>query len=223
MNWMFRFLAYFFSIVFHPLLMLTYMLTILLIVNPYLFGPTITQRSDVLVLVVFLSTFLIPAFAVFLMSALGLISSIELKDRQERIGPYIITGVFYLWVFRNLLDNPDMPLAFKIFTLGATIGLFLAFFVNLFSKVSMHATGMGVLLGMVVITMLKFSYENFTLQLGGNTFQMSIHTILLLVIILCGIVGTARLFLGAHDPKDLYGGFVIGFGTQFLALTILGG
>lgn len=222
MNWTLRFLAYFFSVVFHPLLMLTYMLTILIIVNPYLFGPSAADRADVLILVVFLSTFLIPAFSVFLMSALGLISSIDLKDRQERIGPYIITGVFYLWVFRNLLDNPDMPLAFKIFALGATIALFLAFFVNLFSKVSMHATGMGGLLGMVLITTLKFSYDNFTVYLGSNAYQMSTFSILLIVIILCGIVGTARLFLRAHEPRDIYGGFIIGFGTQFLAMMILG-
>ena len=222
MNWISRFLAYFFSVIFHPLLMLTYMLIILVLVNPYLFAGSMIMNIDVFILTVFASTFLLPAFAVFLMSALGLVSSIELKDKQDRIGPYILTGVFYLWIFINVLNWPDVPLAFKIFSLGATIGLFVAFFVNLFSKVSMHATGMGGLLGMVVITMLKFSYQNFTLQLGDTAVQMSMHTVLMLVILFCGIVGTARLFLGAHEPRDLYGGFIIGFGTQFLALTILG-
>lgn len=222
MNWLSRFFAYFFSVVFHPLLILTYMLVLLLLINPYLFGASITQGKDVFVLIVFLSTFLIPAFSVLMMKLLGLVSSIELKDKQERIGPYILTGVFYLWVFRNILDNPDIPLAFKIFALGATIGLFMAFFVNLFSKVSMHAVGMGGLLGMVVITMLRFSYENFAVQIGANSLQVSMHSLLMLVILLCGIVCTARLFLGAHDPRDLYGGFMIGLGTQFLALTILG-
>jgi len=222
MNWMSRFIAYFFSVVFHPLLILTYMLVLLLLINPYLFGASISEGKDVFVLIIFFSTFLIPAFAVFMMKALGLVSSIELKDKQERIGPYILTGVFYLWVFRNLLDNPDIPLAFKVFALGATIGLFLAFFVNLFSKVSMHAVGMGGLLGMVVITMLRFSYENFMIQFGENNIQMSMNSLLMIIIILCGVVGTARLFLGAHHPRDLYGGFMIGLGTQFLALTILG-
>jgi len=222
MNWISRFLAYFVSVVFHPLLMLTYMLIILLLVNPYLFGASIIASKDVFVLVVFLSTFLIPAFSVFMMKALGLVSSMELKDKQERIGPYILTGVFYLWVFRNLLDNPDIPQAFKIFALGATIGLFLSFFVNLFSKVSMHGAGIGGLLGMVVITTLKFSYESFVFEIGDSAFQMSMHTLLIFVILICGAVGTARLFLGAHDPRDLYGGFAIGFGTQFLALAILG-
>ncbi len=222
MNWIFRFLAYFISIVFHPLLMLTYMLILLVLINPYLFSGTLILNIDVFILTVFATTFILPAFAVFLMSALGLVSSIELKDKQDRIGPYILTGIFYLWIFINVLNWPDAPQAYKIFTLGATIGLFVAFFVNLFSKVSMHATGMGGLLGMVVITILKYSYEHFFLSIGGGSVQVSMITLLIFVILLCGIVGTARLFLGAHHPRDLYGGFVIGFGTQFLALTFLG-
>ncbi len=222
MNVIFRFFAYFVSIIFHPLLILTYMLIILLIVNPYLFGASVIGSRDVLILQVFLSTCAIPVFAVFVMKKLGLVSSIELKDKQERIGPYILTGVFYLWIFINLLNSPDIPLAFKVSTLGATIGLFLAFMVNIFSKISMHAVGMGGLLGMVVITLLRFSYQYFSFQFGGITFSMSMNTVLIFVILLCGLVMTARLFLGAHHPRDIYGGFMVGFGTQFLALTILG-
>ena len=82
MNWIIKFFAHFFSIVFHPLLMLTYMLIILLAVNPYLFGPTITSNKDVWVLILFFSTFLIPAFSVFMMKALGMVDSIDLKKRQ---------------------------------------------------------------------------------------------------------------------------------------------
>lgn len=223
MNWIIKFFAHFFSIIFHPLLMLTYMLIILLVVNPYSFGPSISGNKDVWVLILFFSTFLIPAFSVFMMKALGMVDSIDLKDRQQRTGPYIVTGIFYLWIFRNVLDNPDIPQAFKIFALGATIALFLAFFVNLFSKVSMHAVGIGGFLGMVLITLLRYSYESFIFQLGGNTFQMSMNTLFVLSILLAGVVCTSRLILHAHQPKDVYGGFVLGFGAMFLAMTILGG
>lgn len=221
MNLISRFFAYFFSVVFHPLLMFTYMLVLLLVINPYSFGLSILGNKDVFVLMVFLSTFLIPAFSVFLMSALGLVSSIELKEKNERIGPYILTGVFYLWIYINIHHNPDIPIEFKVCGLGATIGLFVAFFINLFSKVSMHAVGVGGLLGMVVITMFRLSYESFIFNIGSNAFQMSMHSLLMLVILICGGVGTSRLFLGAHEPKDLYIGFLIGFVTQFLALMIL--
>ena len=100
---MLRYLAYFFSIIFHPLLVLTYMLIILLLVNPYLFGVNSITYSKPLVLLVFLSTFFIPFVAISMMNALGMISSLEMKDRNERIIPYIITGIFYLWIFIQML------------------------------------------------------------------------------------------------------------------------
>ena len=84
---MLRYLAYFFSIIFHPLLVLTYMLIILLLVNPYMFGVNSIASSTPLILMIFLSTFFIPVVAVVMMKFLGLISSFEMRDRHERIGP----------------------------------------------------------------------------------------------------------------------------------------
>ena len=221
---MLRFLAQFISIIFHPLLMLTYMLILLLLVNPYLFGVNdiADKNSKILILRIFLSTFFIPAVSVVMLRFLGLVESLELKDKRERIGPYIITSIFYLWMFRNFLDNAQVPTAYTSCVLGATIGLFVAFFINIFSKISAHAVGMGGLLGMVVITMLLFSYDTFTIQTGiFGTLQITMNMVLMITIILAGIVGTARLVLQAHEPLDLYGGFLVGFSSQFIALRFL--
>jgi len=219
---MVRFLAYFFSVVFHPLLMVTYMLIILLVVNPYMFGVNGVQGGMLIIIKIFLYTFVIPAFAVFMMKSLDLIDSIEMKTKSERIGPYIITGILYMWAFRTILDNPDIPSAYKLFVLGATIGLFVAFFFNLFTKVSMHALGMGGLLGMIIITSLLYSYDTFVFQLGSLWIvEMSMNALMMIVIVLSGIVCTSRLLLKAHNLQDLYSGFIIGLAAQFLALRIL--
>ncbi|MEL6865310.1 MAG: hypothetical protein AAFP19_12870 [Bacteroidota bacterium] len=216
---MLRIVAHFFSFVFHPLLMMTYMLVLLLLVNPYLFGVNNVADSDLLILLVFLSTFMIPAFSVAMMRFLGLIDSFQMESKQERIGPYIATGIFYLWMFRNLYSNPDIPVAFKIFTLGATIALFIAFFINLFSKISIHAVGMGGLLAMIIITTILFSYGSFIISSLG--LQVSMMALIMLAIIFTGIVCTSRLILNAHNLQDIYGGLVVGFGAQFIALQIL--
>jgi len=219
---MLRLLAHFFSVVFHPLLIVTYMLVILLLVNPYMFGVNGLTGGKKLVLLIFLSTFVIPAFAVFMMKALDMIDSLQMKTKAERIGPYIVTGIFYMWLFQNILNNPEIPSAYKSFVLGATIGLFVAFFFNLFTKVSMHALGMGGLLGMIIITSLLFSYDSFVFSIGPfGVMEMSMNALLMLVILLCGIVGTSRLLLNAHILQDLYSGFIIGLSTQFLALWIM--
>lgn len=219
-----RFFAQFVSVIFHPLLMLTYMLVLLLLVNPYLFGVNNIgdQLSRVLILRIFLATFFIPALSVVMLRFLGMVESIELKDKQERIGPYIITGIFYMWMFRNFLDNSLIPTAYTSFMLGATIALFVAFFINIFSKISAHAVGMGGLLGMVVLTMLEFSHHFFTIDLVLiGPVQFSLTVVLLLVILASGLVGTSRLLLQAHHPQDLYGGFVVGFFAQFIAYRFL--
>ncbi len=218
---MLRYLAYFFSIIFHPLLVLTYMLIILLLVNPYMFGVNSVGASMPLILMIFLSTFFIPIVAIAMMKFLGLISSFEMKDRYERIGPYIITGVLYMWIFRNVLENPNIPYPYKVFVLGATLGLFIAFFINLFSKISMHAVGMGGLVGMLVLTVSFYSYPSFIITLDSYVFEMKTYWLLMIAIILSGVVGTSRLLLNAHNINDLYGGFFVGLGTQFLALPIL--
>lgn len=218
---MMRLFAYFISVLCHPLFILTYMLLILLTVNPYLFGVNNLGDSSFLILMVFFSTVFIPGVAILLMKLLGLIQSIELDESQDRIGPYIITGVFYLWTFRTILDNPNIPIAFKIFVLGATIALFLSFFINLFSKISMHTVGMGGLLAMIAITMFQYSHGVFWVNFPFGKFELTMTQLLMFVILLSGLVGTSRLLLKAHNPQEIYGGFFIGFVAQFIAMLFM--
>lgn len=222
---MIKWIAQLVSLIFHPLLVPTYMLVILLLVNPYAFSVSSIgdANSKFLLIRMFLSTFFIPAFAVLMLRFLGLVQSIELKEKEERIGPYIITGIFYLWMYRNFLDDSQIPTLYTIFLLGATIALFIAFFINIFSKISAHTVGMGGLLGMVIITMAQYrEYTSFVIDSSIlGVYEISMFGLLIAVILTCGIVGTARLLLDAHNQQDLYGGYLIGIAAQFIAFRIL--
>ena len=212
------------SVIAHPLLMLTYMLLLLLLVNPYLFGVNSISdlESKKLILSVFFTSFLLPAIAIFLMRKLDLISSIDMRDKKDRIGPFIVTGIFYLWVFQNVLRNNDMPTAFLIAVLGTTVGLFLCFLINLFFKISLHASGIGGFIGMVLITMWLYSYGTFEMWLPFiGSCSISINLVLILSLLIAGLIGTARLGLGAHTSRELYAGFALGLLCQFIALKIL--
>ncbi|MDO8366167.1 MAG: hypothetical protein Q7T20_05165 [Saprospiraceae bacterium] len=202
----------------HPLLVLTYMLLLMLIINPFAFGAHHIgdQRTVILFFYVVSTTFLIPGLGVSLLKPLGLVQSLEMRDKQERIGPYIITGIFYLWMFKNF-TNGAVPELFAKFVLGATIGLFFAFFVNIFTKISAHATGMGGFIGMVLL--LAFEWSGSTFGLGP--ILLSLNAILAVVILLAGLVGMARLSLGGHTQADLWQGYVAGFVAVMLAEVIL--
>ena len=134
---MLRSLAMGLSVVFHPLLVPTYMLLLLLLINPYLFGVSSPQDegAKMLLLLVFLYTFFIPAVSFVVMYFLGMIQDIHVKDKEERIGPYLITGMLYIWVYYNFSQTGQLPPAYVSFMLGAVIALFLAFIINIFSKI----------------------------------------------------------------------------------------
>lgn len=219
---MLRGLAYVVSLIFHPLLIVTYITVLLLLINPYAFGvPSIADRGEML-LAVFFSSFFIPALAVVLLRLVGFIDSLELKDKQDRIGPYVITSIFYLWLFINLKNGENIPPIFVSFLLGTVIGLFLAFFINIFSKISAHAVGMGGLIAMVIITMVLFNYGPMQVRAPWlGLLEVELTTILMISILATGMVGTSRLILKAHTLQDLYGGFLIGFMAQFIALRFI--
>ena len=80
---------------------------------------------------------------------------------------------------------------------------------------------MGGLVGMVILMIAYIGYPSFPLSIGGAVFQVSLNTLLMLVILLAGLVGTARLILDAHEIRDLVGGFLVGLSAQFFALYFL--
>jgi len=217
-------LARFLSYIGHPLLVLTLLLALLLAVNPYAFGvhDIGDQKARVLLLTVFITTFLLPGVGVAIMKPLGLIGSLEMRDKQERIGPYILTGVFYLWVFKSLLSDIQMPQLFSVCALGTTIGLFLAFFINIFTKISAHALGMGGLIAMVVLMSLQWNGPVLSIPMFGQWLVLSATMVLALTILFAGAVGTARLALDAHEPVDLYRGYAAGFGAVLVAAGLMG-
>jgi membrane-associated phospholipid phosphatase len=217
-----KIIAKFISIIFHPLIITTYVLILLMAFNPYVFGAQQAKARMVLVLLVFFSTFLIPGIAVALMKFIGLVDSFEMEDSKQRILPYIACGIFYLWMFVNIVHNPDIPFIFSAFILGATAALFIAFIINIFSKISLHAIGAGGLVGIVVLILASRFASGMLVDVPLlGTYELNVLAVLMIVLILAGLIGSARLILKAHEPKDIFGGFFLGFCTQFLAFIIL--
>jgi hypothetical protein len=212
-------LAKLLSFLAHPMLVLTWVALLLMAMNPYVFGVRhwTDQRAILLVISVFSTTFLIPGVGVAMMKPLGLIKSLQMHDKQERTGPYIVTGVFYLWMFKNLASGGIMPDLFAVCVLGATIGLFFAFFINIFTKISAHATGMGGLVAMLVLACVQWP----GVTLNTAVFQLSSVALLALAVLLAGWVGMARLALNAHTPPDLYRGYAAGVLAVFIAAALL--
>jgi hypothetical protein len=221
---MIRAFAHVVSLIFHPIMMATYMLILLMWINPFLFGVTDIQERFDLVVLLLPTSVIIPVVCVLLMKPLGFINSFQLKTREERIIPYITTAILYSWLFINIKNQPFFPMAYAVFFLGCLIALFMAFFINIFSKISSHCVGAGGLLGMMILTRSFYSYDTVDVNIFGWIERtVSVDVILIITLIIVGLIGTSRLILNAHDRQDIYGGYIIGLSTQLIAFQILSG
>jgi membrane-associated phospholipid phosphatase len=184
------------SIIFQPLLIPTYGFIILFSLNTF-FSLLINPSAKWMILgVVFLTTFLFPAVMIFFMMKLGVISSLNLRERQERVLPFLITGIFYYLVYYMLKQLQISPI-YNYFMIGTTLVVVVAMVINFFWKISIHMISLGGVLGLFL----------------GLTFVMMIDLtpLLILIIFISGLVGYSRLQLGAHTPAQVYTGFLTGF------------
>ncbi|MBK9151918.1 MAG: hypothetical protein IPM26_13395 [Saprospiraceae bacterium] len=219
---MLRFAAQAVSFVFHPLFMVLYMLLFLLYANPYGFGlDTTEEKVRALVSVITLSV-LIPMIAIAMMSMLGMVSGIELRDQKDRIGPIIAAGICYLWLYVNIRSNTIFPGAFSFFILGSIIALFAGLAINSFSKISLHAIGTGGLFaGLFIATSFyTYGYLSSPLKLGDRYYLIHTDLCIITAILIAGLAGSARLYLKAHKEDELYGGYFTGILSQFVAFAL---
>jgi membrane-associated phospholipid phosphatase len=189
------------SIVFQPLVIPTLMVVTLLYIVP---EATIVPKAAkwAILLLIGFTTFLVPLLGLLGMRFSEVIKSLQLPDRKERIYPFSLVSIFYIMTvsFFYWKLNIDQVL---IVTLSLiTICLVLLTLITSFWKISAHQTAMGGWVAVVAVLSTKFTSE-------------PLFYYLLLIILLTGLVGTARLYLNAHRPAEIYGGFLLGFGICF--------
>ena len=168
----------------------------------------------IIFLIIFFTSVVIPGISILLMLGIGFIDSLQMPERTDRIGPLIVTAISYLWLYLNIRTHNAIPLPFSQFVLGCLISIFLAFFINNFNKISLHAVGMG---GLIFIT--AYIIETFG---HGYSYLSNIVInnifILAIVIILSGAVLSSRLILKAHTTSDVAGGLLVGLIGQIIAI-----
>jgi membrane-associated phospholipid phosphatase len=192
------------SYVFHPILLATYAFVYVDVFFPYQFLHLSPQQKTQLMLTIVTNTLVFPVIVLALMRGLKMISSFELRTNKERIIPFIAISLFYFWTYL-VVQKLGVGHYFSHISLGASLGIFMAFFANVFYKISIHAVGVGGFFG-VALTLTLISTYNLLFPL-------------LLVIIVVGAVGSARLFLGAHTPREVISGYMVGLLGQMVAFA----
>lgn len=198
-------LAKIISFVFQPLLMPIYGTIILMNSGGWFSYTVFPALRNALYVVVFCSTFLIPALTFILFLRKKIIHSLEMPMRQERNTPYLSTLVFYVTGWYLIAKLP-LPRVFGNIILGAAIVIFIAYLINLRWKISVHMIGLGGTAGLL--------YAIATL------FNLQLSVAITTIIIIAGITGTSRIILNAHIPSQVYSGFILGFCVEWLFVYI---
>jgi hypothetical protein len=206
-----RVLATIISVLFHPMLMATYgcLLIFFGIENTVYNYLTSLGTKWKISVIVFIFSFIFPVLTIYILYKLKHLPSITLSEQKHRSFPYLMTSLYYFGLCYMLLDINIWP-SIKVFIAGGGAAIMLTALINLRYKISAHMVGMGGLLGVLI----SISYL--------IRFDMTIYYIILIV--LAGIVGFARLALGEHKPSQIYTGFFLGILVQtglFFALQKL--
>ncbi|MBP5259041.1 MAG: hypothetical protein J6Z12_00175 [Paludibacteraceae bacterium] len=199
-----RILANMFSYLFQPLLVPVYGF-FLLAFDPH-FVPYVPLLKVRFLLLAMLILVVIPVAWYWLLRRLEIITTPQAERRNERFWAYLVTMVAYVvaWLLaRHMRIETDYAFLF----LSGAVALLILTIVNFFWKMSAHALGMGAMLGGILAV---------SLLQGGN--PVGLYTTFIL---LGGMVGSARMELGAHTFRQVAAGYLTGLLSPALTLFVL--
>ena len=206
------------SVVFQPLFLPIYAFLLYVTIEHHstvlIRSEQATVQFNYILSIQILLAVIIPIGSLYVMYRSNIITSMSIPDRKERIPIFIITLFYYLLTYYFLrkihVSNLDFLGAFMSFLTGGIVLTGLSLLITFFWKISIHAIGISGLAG----AFLGFSELLFPIQNGeGITI---INTLLLLLV---GVICSARLYLKAHSFLQIIAGITLGFGVEYLVVS----
>ncbi len=193
----------FISYVLHPLLFSFMGSFLYLYLSP---KHILKQQEYIILLIVFVSTYIVPIILLTLLKRMNLINDYHLRTIDERKFPILFFIMLSFLIGRAMtsIQIADL-LAFSFF--GVAFALCFTYLLfNIKIKTSLHTLGIGGIIGFVMV----MSYE----------YQLNFNSIIAALFIIAGLIGVSRLALNAHRPKEIYIGFLLGLISQFISFQI---
>lgn len=148
-----------------------------------------------MLLMVYISTILMPSLLIHLYRKFQGWTSKELGRKERRVVPYLISILCYFGCF-FLMEYRNTPRVISIILVAALVIQMVCALINVWWKISTHTAGIGGLAGGLVVYSIAFSFNPIWW--------------LAFVILLAGMVGTARMILRQHTLAQVVTGFLVG-------------
>ncbi len=146
-------------------------------------------------LLVWITTVLVPKFGINMFRIFMRWTHLQLSHREHRHMPYIVTVLSYATCLIIMTKRND-PMFIRGIVLAALVSQILCVVINAWWKISTHMVGMGGLVGALLAFSMLFYFNPVFL--------------LCVLLILSGLLGTARIILFQHTLEQVFGGFVLG-------------
>jgi len=193
------------SDVLSPLLLPTYAMTMAMWLTPLRVLPESTRL--VATAAVAISTALLPALAIVLLMRLGVVSDRAISDRRQRRIPYTVAAVCYLGTAWMMLRF-GAPGWLLMFFAGAALATTIDLAVSVAWKISAHTTGIGGLAGMTAWVALH------------SPAHPSAMIWLSVMMLLTGLVASARIELRRHTLGQVLAGAAVGLTAVFASMQL---
>lgn len=188
------------SVLLHPVWMPTLTLVLAFTVDPHLAFAFTPEGRLIIYAMMFVMTALFPLASTWMMVRSGLLGSLSMPDRRERILPFLLALIYYAMAYYLLRRTPNHPATWAM-AFGTFIALLLTLLITLRWKISAHMVGLGGALGALLALM----------WLHG----VHVPLVLSALFVLAGLLGTVRLFLTDHSPGQVYAGALVGAACTF--------
>jgi membrane-associated phospholipid phosphatase len=197
-----RKLALLLSVVFQPLLMPSLVFGLLFFAVPQASSIPESFKARLFYLIV-TSTLLIPMVLMLGLRWSGMVKSLHFEEKSDRRTPFILVTLFYLLTTYFLKEKTELdPILWQGMGI-ITFSVALLTGITFFWKMSAHTTGIGGVLGVLGI-------------LGVYFPSLDLAYLLVAALLLGGLVASARLYLDAHSPAEVYVGLLVGFVTCWM-------
>ncbi len=166
------------------------------------FGTSL--RLSLLVLI-FVGTFMTPSLLIYYLFRSGYVQTLQLTTLSDRRLPYFLTALIYTvvaYLFRFRMEGVStFAPEIGILIASIAISILLVGIISLSWQISAHSVGIGGVVGIIAGIMLKFSLTD-------------LFTTLIGLVLLTGLIASARLKLNAHTPAQIAAGLALGLSVS---------
>lgn len=193
-----------FSYFFHPLFV-----PLLAIVFYFIVSTNSLSTNEQLFIYVqgIIFTIILPVLCFLFLKSINKINSIMMPNLSERKLPLVIQAVLFFVLITQGNTFVYIPGLYYFFV-GCFISTILAFLlIFLKVKASLHMVGISSLVAFC-IAMSVYTQRNMLSEIA-------------ILLFLCGLVGSSRLYMKAHTISEIVVGFMVGFVPQLALIPII--